>query len=643
MGTPEPGRMSHRKQQTQWPLGHDEPACHPESNSMKSLLSLVWLAGVLLAQTEANSAPIAVAAPSPDSVSSSFPSRPIRLVVPYPPGGTADVMARTIAQQISELGGQPVVVDNRPGANGVIGTDLVAKAAPDGYTLLLAQSGLAMNAGQFTRLPFDAAQAFAPIGMMASSSLVLLAHPGLNANSVNALIAQAKSNPGKLNYGSFGNGSQPHFAAEWFKTVAGVDLIHVPYKGGSPAFNDLLAGKIQLMFAPTSLASAHVRAGKLRALAVTSAQRSTQLPEVPTMAEAGIAGFELLNWTALLAPAATPQDVINKLSQLVIRALDAAPLKDAYARAGQEVWAESPQTSRDYIAADIDKYSRIAKAGGLPSDPGYVSLAALPAAPTAAPGAQAGAPPQASSSAEASPFANLFAAALIGTLNNATASALSQGGHTGLASLVTEMNSAMLSSIQAGDTAGGGPAGGGNAGSATLLAGAGGTASGSSASAGAASGACCFSASQRIADNRARGAPDDFETFYERKCRETGAPHTCQGGIQERKMNLGGLEKFRAPGKAASTANADQKKNAQACTEPASLAKFGYRSTDNPQIDNGCQIVAFNLCLNKEAGVKNSQSTKAQCLVLRETAKSMGGSGTACEDPCRMAKLLPVD
>lgn len=613
--------------------------------SMKSLLSLALLASALMAQTLASAStkpglgmPAAVAALPLGPVSSSFPSRPIRIVVPSPPGGIADTMARAIAQQISEMGGQPVIVDNKPGADTVIGTDFVAKSPPDGYTLLAAPPNFALNPARYSKLPFDTAQSFAPISMIGASSLVLLANPGVNANSVGALIALGKANPGSLAYGSYAASSAGHFSAEWFKSTSGVDLINVPYKGAIAALDDLLANRIQLMFAPISLALGHIKSGKLQALAITSWQRSTQLPDVPTMAEAGVAGFEVLTWAAILAPAGTPQDVINKLNQLVVRALNAPALKDTYARSGMEVWAGSPEATRNYINADIDKYKHIAKASGIPADVGYGSPAALPTtASNAAPTAQVSAPQEANSAAESSPIADLFAAALISSLNNATSSALSQGGHTGLASLVNEMNSAMLSSLQAGGTpaaatAPAGNAGGGTAGGGTSLAAAG---------ASAASGACCFSASQRIADNRARGAPDDFETFYERKCRETGAPHTCQGGIQERKMNLGGLEKFRAPGKAGPQKN-DAAKIGAACGEPAKLAKYGYRSTDNPQVDNGCQIVAFNLCMNKEASVINSQATKAQCLVLRETAKSMGGSGTTCEEPCKAARLLPV-
>ena len=512
-------------------------------------------------------------------VSTSFPSRPIRIVVPFAPGGTTDIMARGLAQQIGGEAGQPVIVDNRPGADSVIGSDLVAKAAPDGYTLLMAPSNLAINAGRYAELPFDAARGFAPVSMVGTSALVLLVNSGLNATSVRALIAHAKSNPGKLNFGSFSQGSQAHFATEWFKSATGVDLIHVPYKGGGQAFSGLLAGETQVMFAPISQASAQLSSGKLRALAVTSAQRSPQMPDVPTMAEAGVAGFEVLNWTALLAPAGTPPEVLNKLNQLAVRALNSQALKDSYAGAGMEVWAGSPEGSRSYINSEIDKYTRIAKAGGLQTDPGYGSLAAASAAPAIPEArAQTGASQEADAASAGSPFANAIAAAMINSLNTATASSLSQGGHTGLASMVSEMNNAMLAQLQGGD--------------------AGGNAAGLANTAGATGG------------NNGSG---------------NSAPR--QGGSGSA-----------TPGNPNGYSTAELRKAALACKASST------QNTGNPQIDTGCSLVAFDVCIYKTTGVTAyNKEAKAQCLILRETAKNMGGSGTACVEPCKAARLLPVD
>lgn len=312
--------------------------------------------------------PSNIAALSLGPVSSSFPSKPVRLVVPFSPGEATDFLARTIAQKAAELSGQPFIIDNRPGAGGIIGADMVAKSAADGYTLLVAASSHAINPSIFSNLPFDAVRAFAPVTLLGIAPSVLVVHPAVPANSVQDLVSYARANPGKLAFASFGNGSSAHFAAEMLKSATGINLVHVAYKGSAPALTDLMAGQVQLMFAIPSAVQAHISSGKLKALAVASPQRSPMLPNVPTLAEGGLAGFEMLNWTGLLAPAGTPRDVINRLNQLVVRALNSSDVKDKIVNFGMEPLAGSPDGTQAYIEAEISKYRRVAQASGIRAD-----------------------------------------------------------------------------------------------------------------------------------------------------------------------------------------------------------------------------------------------------------------------------------
>ena len=298
-----------------------------------------------------------------------YPAKPIRLVVPFPAGGSLDVVARAIGQKLTEAWSQPVVIDNRPGAGGNIGADLVAKAAPDGYTILEgALSTHAVNVSLYSRMPYDPVRDFAPITLVAVTPNVLVVNPSLPVNSVKELIAYAKANPGKLSFGSGSNGSAGHLAGELFKIEAGVDMTHVPYKGGAPAMQDLLAGQTQLMFDNLANSMQQVRAGKLKALAVTTAQRSTLVPELPTLSEAGLPGFDISTWWGFMAPAGTSKEIIAKWNAEVTRILETPEMKAFFAQQGAEARPTSPEAFGEMIRSEIAKYAKIVKASGAKVD-----------------------------------------------------------------------------------------------------------------------------------------------------------------------------------------------------------------------------------------------------------------------------------
>jgi len=298
-------------------------------------------------------------------VAAPFPAKPARLVVPFPPGGPLDITGRAIAQKLSEAWGQNVVVDNRPGAGGNIGADLVAKSPPDGYTVVMgALSTHAVNPSLYPAMPYDAVKDFAPITLVAVTPNVLVVNPALPVKSVQELIAYAKANPNKLSFGSGSNGSAGHLAGELFKVETGADLVHIPYKGAAPAMQALLAGDTQLMFDNLASAMPQVKAGKLRALAVTTAKRSSLVPELPTMAEAGVPGFDIATWFGLLAPAGTPKDVVAKWNADVVKILDSPEMREKLNAQGAEPAPMSPAQFAAFIAAELPKYARIVKASG---------------------------------------------------------------------------------------------------------------------------------------------------------------------------------------------------------------------------------------------------------------------------------------
>ncbi|HVF65905.1 MAG TPA: tripartite tricarboxylate transporter substrate binding protein [Casimicrobiaceae bacterium] len=298
-----------------------------------------------------------------------YPNKPIRVVVPFPAGGTTDILARAAAQKMSDAWGQPAVVDNRPGAAGNIGSELVAKAPNDGYTLLMGTVGThAINASLYSKMPYDHVKDFVPIVLVAGVPNVLVVHPSVPANSVKELIAYGKANPGKLNFASSGSGTSIHLAGELFKVSTGVAMQHVPYKGSAPAISDLLGGQVQLMFDNLPSALPHIKGGKLKALAVTSATRAPALPDVPTVAEAGIPGFEASSWFGLLAPAGTSRDIVTKINGDVAKWLATADAKEKLTAAGANVFGGTPEDFAKHIAAETTKWAKVVKESGAKVD-----------------------------------------------------------------------------------------------------------------------------------------------------------------------------------------------------------------------------------------------------------------------------------
>ena len=295
----------------------------------------------------------------------SYPERPIRLVVPFPPGGGSDITGRVIAQKLGEALGQQIIVDNRGGAGGNIGTDIVAKAVPDGYTICMALSGpFSINGSLLGKLPFDPLKDFALITLAGATPNLLVAHPSVSVQTVKELIALAKASPGRINFASSGLGTPAQLAGELFNTMAGVKLTHVPYKGAAPALTDLLAGQVQLMFSTMPPALPHVKAGKLKAIAVTSAKRSLTTPELPTIAEAGLPGFEAITWYGMAAPAGTPKPIIARLNTEVVRLLQVPEVKERLLATGTEVAGTSPEQFAAYIKSETVKWAKVVKESG---------------------------------------------------------------------------------------------------------------------------------------------------------------------------------------------------------------------------------------------------------------------------------------
>ena len=298
-----------------------------------------------------------------------FPTKPVRVIVPFPPSGGSDVIARIFAPGLSAALGQPVVIDNRSGANGNVGTELAARAAPDGHTLLFNGSGtLAINPALYDKLPFDVLRDFAPITLTVLQPHVLVVHPSLPVTNVRELIALARSQPGKLNYASSGAGSLAHLAGEIFAAQAKLDMVHVPYKGAGPSMADLIAGQVHLVFASSPSAMPHVVSKRLKALAVTTPRRLSGLPELPTVAEAGLRDFQVMGWYGLLAPAATPQAIVSRLNTDMVATLKAPDVRQKLAAAGLEVETSTPQGFADFMKGEIAKYSKVVKAANIKVD-----------------------------------------------------------------------------------------------------------------------------------------------------------------------------------------------------------------------------------------------------------------------------------
>jgi tripartite-type tricarboxylate transporter receptor subunit TctC len=299
----------------------------------------------------------------------SYPSKPIRFVVPYPPGGPLDTVARLLGAKVVESIGQPVVVDNKPGAGGNIGAEIVAKAPADGYTILMgAVATHAINPTLYKSIGYDAIRDFAPITQVASTPNVLVVNPAVPAKDVKEFIAYAKANPGKLNFGSGSTGSAGHLAGELFKSMAGVDMAHIPYKGAAPAMQDLVAGQVQLMFDNWSSSRGQVQAGKIRALAVTTAKRSALAPDLPTVAESGLPGFDISTWFGIFAPAGTPKAALDRLHAEFVKALAAPDVREKMTNLGAEPVGNAPEEFAAYIRAEGEKYARVIKASGAKAD-----------------------------------------------------------------------------------------------------------------------------------------------------------------------------------------------------------------------------------------------------------------------------------
>ena len=298
-----------------------------------------------------------------------YPSRPARILAGFSPGGATDIMARIVAQKLTDSFQQQVVVENRPGANGNIAAEITARAPPDGYTLLMAANGFTINASLYKNLPYNPVKDFSPITLCALIPNILVVHPSLPTKSVRELIALARAKPDQLTHGSSGTGSPGHLAGEVFKLMASVRFIHIAYKGSSQAVVDLLGGHVQMVFPTIPVAMPHVRTGKLRALGVTSIKRSSSLPEIATLDEAGVRGYEVVGWYGVLAPAGVPNDIIARLNSEIVRALRSPDLQERLMRDGAEPIGNTPAEFRAYIEADVVKWSKVIAAAGLKFEP----------------------------------------------------------------------------------------------------------------------------------------------------------------------------------------------------------------------------------------------------------------------------------
>ena len=302
----------------------------------------------------------------PLAVAQTYPSRPIRLIVPFAPGGSADLVGRLLGQQLSESIGQPVVVENKGGASGMLGNDYVAKSAPDGYTLTVGTLGpFAVNQTLYEHVPYDNLRDFAPVTLTGISSHILVAHPSVPVQNVTELIALAKTKPGQLTFASSGTGNATHLTFELFKARAGIDIVHVPYKGGGPAMADLVGGQVLFSFASMASAVPFVRAGRLRAIAVSGGERSALFPDVPTVGESGLPGFASEDWQGILAPANTPADVVMKLNGEIARILALPEVKARLAAAGFDAKSSTPESFGQFIQAETLKWAKLLKGIGL--------------------------------------------------------------------------------------------------------------------------------------------------------------------------------------------------------------------------------------------------------------------------------------
>ena len=297
-----------------------------------------------------------------------YPSKPAKVIVPYPPGGPTDIVARVVSQKLSDQMGQQFIVENRPGAGGNIGAEAVAKSPGDGYTLLVATTAHAINPSLFKSLGYNLTKDFAPVSQLTGGPLVIVANPSVPAKNVQELIALAKAKPGTLNYASSGNGQSTHLSAELFGAMAGIKMNHIPYKGSAPALTDVMGGQASLMFDTMLSAMPHVKNGKLKAIAVTSAARSPAAPDVPTVAESGLPGYEAIAWNGLLVPASTPADVVAKLNSELKKALDAPDVKDRFSAQGFGAAWNTREAFAKFLQSELDKWAKVVKVSGATLD-----------------------------------------------------------------------------------------------------------------------------------------------------------------------------------------------------------------------------------------------------------------------------------
>jgi len=307
---------------------------------------------------------IALAA-APNAVAQNYPAGPMRIVVPFTPGGGTDILSRILAQKLNESWGQPVVVENRAGAGGTLGTAIVAKAAGDGQTILVMPAGYAGNPSLYKKLPYDQNKDLAPVSLLASGPLVLVVHPSLPVKSIKELVAFARARPGDLNYGSPGAGTLPHLSAELFNSMNQIKMVQIPYKGAGAAVTDVLAGRVPVYFMNILQSLSLIKAGKLRALGVTTPERTAIAPQIPAIAEAGLKGFDMTNWYGMLVPAATPREVIVKLNAEVARILKLPELRSRLAEDGMTVVAGTPEQFAEFLVRETAKFSRVIEAAGI--------------------------------------------------------------------------------------------------------------------------------------------------------------------------------------------------------------------------------------------------------------------------------------
>lgn len=307
----------------------------------------------------------ATVAGMPECMAQNYPNGPLRIVSPYPPGGGTDILARTLGQKLNERFNQPAVVENRSGANGTVGAAFVAKSAPDGHTMLVVPAGYAANPSLYKNLPFDQARELAAVSLIASGPLVLVVHPSLPVKSVKELIALAKAQPGALNIGSAGNGSLPHLSAELFNTMAGIKIVHIPFKGSGAAVIDVLSGQVPIYFMNVLQSLPFIKQGRLRAVGVTGLQRVAIAPDIPTVAESGLTGFDMATWFGILAPGATPRDIILRLHTEIAAILQQKEMRDRLAADGMLVVASTPDQFAAFLKSETAKYARVVQAAAI--------------------------------------------------------------------------------------------------------------------------------------------------------------------------------------------------------------------------------------------------------------------------------------